>query len=87
MKFDPTINLGHIITLAGLALGGMWGYFNLVRRIDRIESNLDLVFTWFEENIIGGGGSNAFRRQPGHRRRPNMAEDGGAGHGPDFSGE
>ena len=80
MKFDPTINLGHIITLVGLMIAGLLGYMNLVRRIDRIEANLDLVFTWFEENVIGSG---AFHSKPRHRR-PNMAEDGGAGHSPSF---
>jgi hypothetical protein len=80
VKFDPTINLGHLITLGGLMIAGLLGYMNLVRRIDRIEANLDLVFTWFEENVIGSG---AFRSKTRHRR-PNMVEDGGSGHSPDF---
>lgn len=66
MKFDWTINIGTVLTvLVALAIG----YMNLVRRIDRIEANLDLVFTWFEKNIIGGGGEDWQQRQRRKRRQ------------------
>jgi hypothetical protein len=40
MKFDPTFNLGHVLTIVALLVGGAVGYGQLSQRIDTIEGKI-----------------------------------------------
>jgi hypothetical protein len=48
MTFNPEISLGTIIQVVMLlmALGA------LVARLSKIESKLDLMYEWFERNVV-----------------------------------
>ena len=61
LKFDWTINFGQIVTIVSLFFAAIAAYMNLVRRIDRIENNLQLIFDWFKANVIDGGNGAVFR--------------------------
>lgn len=53
MKFDWTIGFGNIVTLAAMLAATVVGYVNLIRRIDRIETKVDMMYDWFANNILG----------------------------------
>lgn len=40
MKFDPTINLGHVMQLAVIIGSIVWAYFGIVRDVDRHETRI-----------------------------------------------
>lgn len=49
-RFDPTVNLGHIITLAGFlfAMGGGW--YLTEHRLSSMERNFDELWTVVIDN-------------------------------------
>jgi hypothetical protein len=51
VRFDPTINLGHILTFAGFVIGAVGMYTTLDRRITTLEvhDNIQAVETTKQE--------------------------------------
>lgn len=56
VKYDPTINLGHIMQLGVIVLSIIWAYFGIVRDVDRHEQRIETIEKQTE-------GANAFQRQ------------------------
>lgn len=57
MHFDTTINLGNILTIIG-GLGTLAAlHMQNIRRLDKIEARVEVVYQWFVKNVI-----NATRR-------------------------
>jgi hypothetical protein len=56
MKYDPTINLGEMIAAAVLLTGLVTAHIQNVRRLNTIETKVNIMFNWFSKNIINGGG-------------------------------
>ncbi len=56
VKFDPTINLGHVLQVVAVVGGLLLAYVNIVRAVDDHEGRLKTV----EKQIDG---SDLFRRQ------------------------
>lgn len=46
LKFDPTINLGTLISALLLFIP----IIKLIRHIDRVETKVDEVYDWFKNN-------------------------------------
>ena len=68
MIFDPTINLGSLISMIGVFVVGVGGYFGVLRRMDKIEmedklahktiyTKLDLMWQWFKDEHAMNGKS------------------------------
>lgn len=53
MRFDPTINLGTLIAAAVLFVGFATAHIQNVRRMERMETKVDLIFRWFSQHVIG----------------------------------
>jgi len=51
VSFDPTINLGHVLTMAGLGVTAIAGYMSLTTRIDYVEKQLATMASMFERSI------------------------------------
>ncbi len=56
VKFDPTINLGHVLQVVAVVGGLLLAYVNIVRAVDDHEGRLKTV----EKQIDG---SDLFQRQ------------------------
>jgi hypothetical protein len=52
VKFDLTVNLGNILTAAGLFVGFYAAHIQNIKRLEKIDARLNLMYEWFEENII-----------------------------------
>lgn len=55
MTFDPTLTLGNVLTLIGLLGGALTFWVGMVRRLDRIEWKMDMLWKWYQhEHGING---------------------------------
>lgn len=52
MHFEWTINLGNVVSVAILITGFYKAHIQNVKRLDKIESELDIVFEWFKKNFL-----------------------------------
>lgn len=43
MRFDPTINLGHVVMISGFLFGGVTAYYGLDKSLNNHEWRLDNV--------------------------------------------
>jgi hypothetical protein len=55
------LNVGHLITIAIFLLGVGGSYVKLTRELQEMKTKLDLLFDWFQDNII-----NAKHKVHGH---------------------
>lgn len=67
MKFNPEINLGTLIEIATFLLVVL----GAVRKIGALETKLDLMYGWFQRNVIND--HITAERTPSGRRRVNGA--------------
>jgi len=51
--WNPEISLGNVIAIAGLVLTIVRLHLSNVRRAERIELKVDLIFKWFQDHVIG----------------------------------
>lgn len=58
MKFDFTINVGEVLTAAGLLLGFYAAHSQGIRKMQELETKLDLMYAWFQEVVIRRNGGN-----------------------------
>lgn len=49
MHIDPTISLGMIVHLTVILIGGTSAWFSIVRRMDRHEFKLDMMWREFKK--------------------------------------
>lgn len=50
INFDPTINLGHIITFCGFLIAGSGAYWTLDKRVSILEDRAVQIETKLKEN-------------------------------------
>lgn len=55
MKIDWSINVGEMIAAVVLLVGFVTAHTQNVRKLQDIETRLDLIYDWFTHNIINGG--------------------------------
>ena len=65
MHFDPSISLGTIIQI-GLFLVVAGG---AIRKVGALEQKLDIMYGWFERNIINGHGKESMEPLPARRAK------------------
>lgn len=51
VRFDPTINLGHIMTATVFLLSGLAAFFNLSARVDRQQDKTAQIEVYFKEKM------------------------------------
>jgi len=51
-SFDYSINIGNILTLVSLLSVFVVAHSKNVRRMERIETKLGVVFDWFRTHVI-----------------------------------
>lgn len=51
MHFDLTVNVGNLIAAGTLMCGFIAAHLQNLRRLDKIEARLDIVFRWWQNNI------------------------------------
>jgi len=51
VRFDPTINLGHILTASVFLLSGAAAFFNLSARVDRQQDKTAQIEVYFKEKM------------------------------------
>ncbi|WP_169194919.1 hypothetical protein [Devosia sp. MC1541] len=54
LKFDSTINLGHVITLGGVVVTMIMGWSNMDTRLRSVEKTLETVTTTLIEQVRQG---------------------------------
>lgn len=52
MKLDWTINISELIAATVLAIGIVSAHTANVRKLQAIETKLDMVYTWFTSHVI-----------------------------------
>lgn len=52
INFDPTINLGHIITFCGFLIAGSGAYYTLDKRVSILEDRAVQIETKLRENNL-----------------------------------
>jgi hypothetical protein len=50
-KFDPTINLGHVITLSGVVLAIVASYYSFSSRLTSVEFQINRIASVLESTI------------------------------------
>jgi len=55
MHFDTNISVGNILTALVLFAGFWHAHSQNIKRLERIEAKVDLMFHWFERTIIRRG--------------------------------
>ena len=57
MNFDPTVTLGNVIAIVSILGTGMVLYAGFVKRFDRMEFKVNLLWKWFKtvHNIPNDG--------------------------------
>ncbi len=52
VKFDWTISIGTLVELAAVIVAVVGMYISILRRIDKVEFKLDLIYQWFSANVL-----------------------------------
>lgn len=55
MHFEWTVNIGNLLTAAGLFIGFYAAHVQNIKRLASIEEKVDLMFRWFTRRIINNG--------------------------------
>ena len=50
--FDWSINIGNVLTVVGLLTVFVTAHAANVKRLQDMETKLDLIFHWFRNNVI-----------------------------------
>jgi len=61
MKFDFTINVGEVLTAAGLLVAFFAAHTQNIRKFQAIETKMDMMYKWFQQTVImrrNGGDSD-----------------------------
>lgn len=53
MKWDWTINAGNVITAIGLLVGFIAAHQQNIKKIEKIEARVEIMFMWFTKNVFG----------------------------------
>lgn len=69
VTFDPTINLGHVLTMFGMGVAVIAGWASLNTRIDYVERQIATMASIFERSI------KADARLDGIEQRLNRIEE------------
>ena len=51
-SFDWSINIGNVLTVVGLLAVFVTAHAANVKRLQDMETKLDLIFHWFRNNIV-----------------------------------
>ena len=51
-SFDWSINIGNVLTVISLLVVFMAAHSKNVKRLQDMETKLDLIFQWFRKNVI-----------------------------------
>ena len=54
MSINPQISLGDVATVLIVAISVLGMHRSNVARMSKFESRLDIIFAWFERNVING---------------------------------
>lgn len=49
MIFDPTLTLGNVLTLLTMLGGAAVFWIRLVRRLDRIDWKVHMIWRWYQK--------------------------------------
>ena len=52
MSIDWTVSVSNILTMGVMFAGFVAAHFQNIRRIDRIEHKLDMIFKWWTHAVI-----------------------------------
>jgi len=56
IKFDWTISVGTLIEALAVVFTVVSMYVSMVRRMDKMEFKLDLIYQWFSINVLSDKG-------------------------------
>ena len=56
IKFDWTISVGTLIEALAVVFTVISMYISMVRRMDKMEFKLDLIYQWFSINVLSDKG-------------------------------
>lgn len=48
------LNLGHLLTIGSLGIGLWRAHISNVRRYERLDSKVELMYDWFKDNVLRG---------------------------------
>jgi hypothetical protein len=54
VKFDLTVNVGNLITAAGLLIGFIVAHQQNIRKLQEIETRVQLMYDWFRNRVMNG---------------------------------
>jgi len=52
ITFDWTISLGSIVTFASLLTVFLRAHIANVKRLQKIETELEIIYNWFQKHVI-----------------------------------
>jgi hypothetical protein len=55
LKFNWDVNVGTIIAIITFLVSLYTFHISNVRRYERIETKLNILFEWFQNNVVGRG--------------------------------
>lgn len=53
MRFEWTINIGSVAEVLTIVVALYAMHMQNVRRLEKIEERLNIMFRWFEANVLG----------------------------------
>lgn len=53
MKLEWTINIGNILVAVGLLAGFFAAHIQNVRRLQSIETRVEMLYEWFRRRVLG----------------------------------
>jgi len=54
VTFNWDITAGNVLTVIGIIVSFFVAHTQNVRRLERIETKLQLVYDWFKDHVING---------------------------------
>ena len=54
MHWNWEVNIGNVLTAAGLLLGFLVAHVQNIRKLEQIVTKVNLMYHWFEKRIING---------------------------------
>lgn len=75
MTFDFSVNVGTVISAVGLVITLMKLHNSNVRRMEQIETKMDLIYRWFEKAIVLRTNSDERPSGSGGRGRRTIGQD------------